>query len=78
MVKDDDNTGKAKPQLIHDPSSIYFLHPSEGPGMPLTKSILTGDNYDVWVKAIVNGLEGKKKYGFVNGDFPKPTDEKSA
>lgn len=78
MTGEADNSGEAQPQLIHDPTSIYFLHPSEGPGMPLTKYILTGDNYDVWAKAIVNGLECKNKYSFVNGEFTKPTDEKGA
>lgn len=50
-----------KPQLIHDTTSIYFLHPSEGLGMPITKCVLLGDNYDVWSKAILNGLEGRKE-----------------
>ena len=65
------------PLLIHDTSSVYFLHPSEGPGMPLTKYVLIGDNYDVWSKAILNALEGKHKQGFINGDISKPTDSQS-
>lgn len=66
-----DNTKKV-PQLIHDSSSIYYLHPSEGPTIALSKYLLLGDNYDVWSKAIINALEGHNKLGFVNGDFTKP------
>ncbi|XP_056691695.1 uncharacterized protein [Spinacia oleracea] len=68
---------KKAPQLIHDTSSIYFLHPSEGPGMSITKCVLLGENYDVWSKAIMNGLEGKNKLGFLTGDIARPTDETS-
>ena len=53
-------TNTKMPLLIHDTSYVYFLH-SEGPSMPLTKYLLTGDNYDVWSKAILNALEGKHK-----------------
>lgn len=46
--------------------------------MSITKYVFTGDNFDVWDKAIMNGLEGKNKQGFVNGEISKPTDETSA
>ncbi|GAA0185706.1 hypothetical protein LIER_32994 [Lithospermum erythrorhizon] len=69
---------KSTPQWIHDPSSIYYFHPYEGPGMSLTTYVLTGDNYDVWAKVILNGLEGKNKLGFVNGQYPPPGDKVSS
>ncbi|XP_021735390.1 uncharacterized protein LOC110702054 [Chenopodium quinoa] len=75
MVGSESNT--KKPQLIHDASSFYYLHPSENSGMSLTKYLLTGKNYDVWSKAIINALEGRNKAGFINGDFGKPEDDKS-
>lgn len=71
------NGNGKKVQLIHDASSIYYLHPSEAGGVPLTKYFLTGENYDVWEKAIINALEGRNKYGFITGEFAKPSDEKS-
>ncbi|XP_074293232.1 uncharacterized protein LOC141620199 [Silene latifolia] len=39
--------------------------------------MLTGDNYEIWTKAIINALDSRNKFGFVNGDFCKPADEKS-
>ncbi|KNA09881.1 hypothetical protein SOVF_149230, partial [Spinacia oleracea] len=75
-----DGNGKngKKVQLIHDASSIYYLHPSEGPSNSLTKYMLKNENFDIWEKAIINALEGRNKFGFVNGEFEKPTDETSA
>ncbi|KAK9714728.1 hypothetical protein RND81_06G115200 [Saponaria officinalis] len=73
----DGSKGKSKPQLIHDPGSIYYLHPSET-GSSLTKSLLSDSNYDIWEKAVTNALEGRNKFGFINGEFKRPTDEKSA
>ncbi|VFQ60888.1 unnamed protein product [Cuscuta campestris] len=65
-----------KTRLIHDPSSIYYLHPSEGPGNSLTKYLLKSDNFGVWEKAIRNALGGRGKSVFLSsGSVPKPTDE---
>ncbi|VFQ82128.1 unnamed protein product [Cuscuta campestris] len=65
-----------KVRLIHDPTSPYYIHPSESAGNSLTKHLLKGDNYDVWEKTIVNALEGRSRTGFlIPSGFPKPTDE---
>lgn len=78
MGESNGKNGK-KVQLIHDASSIYYLHPSsEGPSNSLTKYMLEGENFDVWERDIINSLEGQNKFGFVNGDFEKLTDEASA
>ncbi|RAL49064.1 hypothetical protein DM860_015055 [Cuscuta australis] len=64
-----------KTRLIHDSSSEYYLHPSEGPGNALTKHVLKGDNFDTWEKTIVNALNGRSKAGFLSSvGMPKPTD----
>ncbi|XP_019067750.1 uncharacterized protein [Solanum lycopersicum] len=69
-----DSTAKIRP--IHDPSSVYYLHPSEGPSNSLTKYLLKGDNFDVWERAVCNALEGRSKIGFLyEKGFPKPTNE---
>ncbi|KAL2892316.1 hypothetical protein RDABS01_008225 [Bienertia sinuspersici] len=60
-------------QLIHDASTYYYLHPSEGPSVSLTKYLLTGYNYETWAKAITNALHGCNKFGIINGDFAKPS-----
>ncbi|XP_069146563.1 uncharacterized protein [Solanum lycopersicum] len=66
----------AKIRPIHDPSSAYYLHPSEGPSNSLTKYLLKGDNFDIWERAICNALEGRSKIGFLyEKGFPKPTNE---
>lgn len=77
IMAGDSEAPPKQPQLIHDTSSVYFLHPSEGPSMSITKFVLLGDNYDVWCKAITNALEGKNKLGFLNGEISRPTNEKS-
>ncbi|VFQ84399.1 unnamed protein product [Cuscuta campestris] len=65
-----------KTRLIHDPSSIYYLHPSEGPGNSLTKYLLKSDNFDIWEKAIRNALGGRGKSIFLSSvGITKPTDE---
>ncbi|VFQ83399.1 unnamed protein product [Cuscuta campestris] len=72
----DGNSNPKKTRLIHDPSSIYYLHPSEGPGNSLTKYLLKSDNFDIWEKAIRNALGGRGKSVFLSpGGIPKPTDE---
>ncbi|VFQ95864.1 unnamed protein product [Cuscuta campestris] len=70
------NMTTKKANLIHDPSSIYYLHPSEGPSNSLTKYVLHSDNYDVWKKAVLHalGARGKAKFLTATG-VPKPTDE---
>ncbi|VFQ80728.1 unnamed protein product [Cuscuta campestris] len=65
-----------KTRLIHDPSSIYYLHPSEGPDNSLTKYLLKSDTFDIWEKAILNALGGRGKSVFLSSvGVPKPTDE---
>ncbi|RAL51728.1 hypothetical protein DM860_010446 [Cuscuta australis] len=66
-----------KTWLIHDPSTIYYLHPSEHAGNALTKYLLKSDNYEVWEKGIRNALGGRGKAIFLipNG-VPKPKDER--
>ncbi|GAA0144176.1 hypothetical protein LIER_04690 [Lithospermum erythrorhizon] len=45
----------SNPQLIHDPSSIYYLHPFEGPDMSLTKY----ECYDIINGPRINQLKTK-------------------
>ncbi|VFQ90218.1 unnamed protein product [Cuscuta campestris] len=35
-----------KVRFIHDPMSLYYIHPAESAGNSLTKHLLKGDNYD--------------------------------
>ncbi|OMO94195.1 hypothetical protein CCACVL1_06115 [Corchorus capsularis] len=50
----------------HNPTSPYFLHSSDHPGAILVSSLLNGDNYPTWSRAITNALKAKNKFGFVD------------
>ncbi|KAL2474877.1 Plant transposase [Abeliophyllum distichum] len=49
----------------------YTIHPSDNPGAVLVSSLLNGDNYTMWSKAMLKALSAKSKSGFVNGAIPK-------
>lgn len=51
--------------------NIYSLHPSDNLGAVLVSSLLNGDNYTMWSRAMLKALSAKNKSGFVNGKIPK-------
>ncbi|KAI9194995.1 hypothetical protein LWI28_010706 [Acer negundo] len=55
-----------------DPSSPYFLHHSDNPGVVLVSQLLTGENYASWSRAMLIGLSVKNKLGFIDGSITKP------
>ncbi|XP_072056223.1 uncharacterized protein [Arachis hypogaea] len=55
-----------------DPASPYFLHPGENSGSSLLSTLLVGNNYQIWEKAMWRTLTSKNKLGFVNGSIKKP------
>ncbi|KAL5556272.1 hypothetical protein UlMin_038508 [Ulmus minor] len=57
---------------IDEPSSPYFLHHSDGPGIVLVSQHLTGDNYASWSRAMLISLSVKNKLGFIDGSITKP------
>ncbi|CAN1279752.1 Retrovirus-related Pol polyprotein from transposon RE1 [Linum perenne] len=56
-----------------DPSSVYFIHPSENWGQCLVSAVLTETNFTSWERSMALVLAGKNKLGFVNGAIPTPT-----
>ncbi|XP_057976015.1 uncharacterized protein LOC131163445 [Malania oleifera] len=54
-------------------SSPYFLHSTDQLGDILVSTLLNGDNYPTWKRAMKVGLNAKNKFGFVNGTLHKPT-----
>lgn len=52
--------------------SPYLLHPSDSPSLILVSSLLTGDNFPKWQKAITRALNAKNKLSFVDGALPTP------
>lgn len=57
-----------------DPSSPYYVHPSDGPTSISITPVLTGSNYHSWARSMRRALGGKMKYDFVDGSIPVPTD----
>ncbi|KAE9593077.1 putative gag-polypeptide of LTR copia-type [Lupinus albus] len=55
-----------------DPSSPYYMPPSENPGAILVSNILNGDNYHSWSRAMAMSLKSKNKLFFIDGSLPKP------
>ncbi|XP_019436371.1 PREDICTED: uncharacterized protein LOC109342791 [Lupinus angustifolius] len=60
-----------QPTVI-DSGNPYFIHPSENPGSKIVTTILNGDNYHAWARAMEMALESKNKIEFVDGTLPKP------
>ncbi|XP_074334135.1 uncharacterized protein LOC141671716 [Apium graveolens] len=65
-------------ELTQDPSSVYFLHPSDNTGMKLVNTPFDGTSYGNWKRSMVIGLTTKNKMSFVDGTLIKPvlTDHK--
>nr|XP_043620345.1 uncharacterized protein LOC122592214 [Erigeron canadensis] len=55
-----------------DPSSPYYIHPSDLPKQIHVNEILTNSNYNDWAKEMANFLFAKNKMGFVDETIPKP------
>ena len=55
------------------PSSPYFLHSSENPGLILVNQPLTEENYATWSRSIIYALDSKNKTDFVDGTIKAPT-----
>ncbi|KAF7154617.1 hypothetical protein RHSIM_Rhsim01G0137000 [Rhododendron simsii] len=69
--KSQGNTPPVQHESIDNP---YFLHHSDNPGQVLVSTLLNGDNYPSWQRAMIVALSAKNKFGFVDGSLPKPND----
>ena len=56
------------------PSSPFYLASGDQPGNVITHITFTGDNYVSWARAMTISLRARRKFGFVEGKIPKPTD----
>lgn len=52
-----------------DPTSPYFLHPSDNPGMKLVFDEFGGEGYSDWKRSMMISLSAKNKLGFVDGSI---------
>lgn len=55
-----------------NPSSPYFLHPSDNPRMKLVSMKFDGGSYSDWKQSMLISLSAKNKVGFVDGTIVKP------
>ena len=51
----------------------FFLGPQDRPGDFITPTRLTANNYDRWVSDVQMALEGRRKFGFLDGTITTPT-----
>ena len=70
------NTASASSSLdpILDPTSPYYVHPSDGPSSISITPVLNGSNYHSWARSMRRALGGKMKFDFVDGTIQIPTD----
>lgn len=52
-----------------DVQNPYFLHSGDHPGLILVTHVLTGNNYNTWIRAMQMALNAKNKLGFVDGSI---------
>lgn len=55
-----------------DCNHLYYLHPSDNPGMQITTVTLSENNYNQWQRSMEIALSSKLKLGFVDGSYAKP------
>lgn len=57
-----------------NPSSIYYIHPSDHSTLKLVTTPFNGTGFGDWKRSIIIGLVSKNKLSFVDGSLPKSAD----
>ncbi|CAH9057272.1 unnamed protein product [Cuscuta europaea] len=60
-----------------DPSSPYYLHPSDHAGLRIISETLTGENFNAWKKSVTMAFSVKNKMGFLVASIAQPKSEDS-
>nr|XP_009784460.1 PREDICTED: uncharacterized protein LOC104232873 [Nicotiana sylvestris] len=73
----DDSSNISAARTITQPAAmnsnhLYYLHPSDSPGMVLVNSVFDGKGYGGWRRAIIIALSAKNKLGFIDGTYYEP------
>lgn len=63
--------------LTQNPSSFYYLHPSDHAGSKLVSTPFDGTGYSDWRRSMIISLTAKNKMSFVDGTFPQPSSTSS-
>lgn len=61
------------PEPTSDPTSPFYIHPSDGPSSVKVTPVLKGYNYHSWARSTRRALGGKLKLDFVDGSIQVPT-----
>ncbi|XP_074346408.1 uncharacterized protein LOC141685191 [Apium graveolens] len=64
-------------QTNQDPSSIYYIHPSDSCTNQLVSVKFIGEGFNNWKRSMMLTLSAKNKLGFVNGTISIPEDVSS-
>ncbi|XP_057540647.1 uncharacterized protein LOC130818493 [Amaranthus tricolor] len=55
-----------------NPSSVYYLHPSNSASSKLVSIVFDGTCYIDWKRSMITILDAKNKISFTDGSLPKP------
>ena len=64
--------GEVNQDPTQNPSSPFYLHPTENPTVSLVNKVLQPGNYHAWARLMKKALIGKNKFKFVDGSIEKP------
>ncbi|XP_074355750.1 uncharacterized protein LOC141695402 [Apium graveolens] len=56
----------------HDPSSVYYIHPSDASSTQLVSVKFDGNGFNNWKRSMLLVLSVKNKIGFVDGTIEIP------
>ncbi|XP_021735662.1 uncharacterized protein LOC110702263 [Chenopodium quinoa] len=59
-------------ELTQDPSTVYYIHPSDNNNYKFINDVFDGENYSSWKRSMIIGLSTKNKMSFIDGTLPKP------
>lgn len=63
--------------LTQNPSSSYYLHPSDHDGSKLVSTPFDDTGYSDWLRSMIISLTAKNKMPFVDGTLPQPSSDSS-
>ncbi|KAL2927067.1 Retrovirus-related Pol polyprotein from transposon RE1 [Bienertia sinuspersici] len=57
---------------VQDPTSVYYIHPSENTSQVLVSERFNGECFGDWKRSMLIALSAKNKLAFIDGSLPKP------
>ncbi|CAO2825980.1 unnamed protein product [Amaranthus hypochondriacus] len=61
--------------LNQNPTSIYYIHPSDANSAQLVSFKFNGEGFTSWKRSMMLTFSAKNKAGFIDGTYAKPLDE---